>query len=38
MPMKVNETTVIMGTVAQPNSLTRVKGREKRYSVTHCLR
>jgi hypothetical protein len=36
--MNVNATTVVMGTVAQPNSLTKVKGREKRYSVTHCLR
>ena len=38
MPMNVNETIVTMGIVAQPNSFTRTKGREKRYSVTHCLR
>jgi hypothetical protein len=38
IPMNVNETIVTMGTVAQPSSLTRVKGRAKRYSVTHCLR
>lgn len=38
MPMNVNATTVTIGTVAQPSSLTNVNGSENKYNVTHCLR
>ena len=30
MPMKVNATTVTMGTVPQPSSFTKVNGRENK--------
>jgi hypothetical protein len=38
IPMKVKATIVTTGIVIHPRSLTRVKGSEKRYNVTHCFK